>query len=800
MSNTIKSTFKSTIKSAFGSLAPLWSNEISKSFSLSGEYKMAITMILSEVITFVTDNFDEKILYFLIFVGGFLITLKYFGVTIINLSNILKQPTSISVSGTEKYNLNETNLLCSKAFKSVNLMLIKKYGIKKLRYLKDNNFDIIVDNMVDHKLEEDLFVTVSRNPSNENQRITITLYSYNKNLDKILSDAMNLYDDDDKLYKLKLVGSELYGNSYNYPDVMKYLTYVLVNNYNMTKLKILSERGPYEKQTDDDYQSTKTDIKNANKKAEETQLENIEDLGKQMKNIFLLESCKNYKLEDDVFITIERNENNVTYTLLSNTVDLKEFLKKCIEIYKKGISLKDYKYVLKLIGTETITSTSSKLTYPKNLLALCDKLINDGHVNNFRLIESDKTTLKIIDEINNITFDDILINSVRSIQSPNYWEKFLHTTYILESNTVNLTEYIEECLVNYEKNLINKNKGIIYYFKYLGKFGKELKFSKSILSSCNNELTETFENIHNEHSDRLKREIAKLKDLEYYKKTGLRRKKAYLFYGEPGCGKNASVVAMALHDSRHIIDIPFSILQYNSEFSELMNLTSICDVSFKKDQIIYMFDEMHTGLAKICKGQLKKQNDQKDENNTKQELIDAMTQNTKEPSEKMSYDSLDLGCVLSVLDGIGNYGGVIYVGLTNYIEKIPEPLKRSLRLTPVKFTYLRKYDVLKIIESFFEINLSQDLVDKLPDRKISPARLRVLCEQNETMNIGQFVDLIISESELETRQHYCDTDNTEKYLNLKNKEENIISDSSKEKTLDKDNSTNEDDSSSEDDK
>ena len=81
---------------------------------------------------------------------------------------------------------------------------------------------------------------------------------------------------------------------------------------------------------------------------------------------------------------------------------------------------------------------------------------------------------------------------------------------------------------------------------------------------------ETFDHIFNEHVDTLKNDIDKLKDLEYYKRTGSRRKKSYLLYGEPGCGKNSSVLAQALYGKRHIIDIPLDIVQYNSEFNELI--------------------------------------------------------------------------------------------------------------------------------------------------------------------------------------------------------------------------------------
>jgi hypothetical protein len=763
--------FGDQIVSALSSLAPFWSNEIVKSFALGNEYTMAINMILSGLIKFLSTYLTDFMSVLLVLIVTVVIGLKALGINIININSIIKVCNNVSVIATEKVSNGEISMTYSKAFKAVNLLLINNYGVKKLRYLKDANFDIIVDDVLNLKLENDLYVTIKRDPK-DYTKIIITLSSYNKNLHELIQSAINLYDDDDKTYKLKFVGTEQKGSNYSYPDPMKYLTYVLVHTYKMNKLKVLHEvpmgtSDPYKQEREE----SKEKLKNATKTAEEARTESLDELNKKFKNIFLLENCKNHKLEEDIFITIERSDDFVKYTLLSNTIDLKDFLKKCIETCKTDISVRDYKYRVKLTGYESTRREKTAVQYPKNLIALCNKLINDGHVSNFKIVESesDKKSLRLIDNITNLFVDNILINTVCTVQSPTHWESYICTSYILESNTVDLVEYLEKCESDYDDYLNNKNTGTIYYFKYLGKFGNELKFSKSVLSSKENKLHETFDNIYNEHTEGLKNDLVQLKDIQYYKKTGLRRKKSYMFYGEPGCGKNASVVAMALEDNRHIIDIPFSILQYNSEFYEIMNLTSISGISFKRDQIIVVFDEMHTGLVKICGEDLQKQNEKKDDENKQDEIISKIAiDRKKEPVVKMSHDTLDLGCVLSLLDGIGNYAGVIYVGLTNYIEKIPEPLKRSLRLTPVYFTYLRKTDAVSLMENFFDVKLDKDLINLVQNRKITPARLRVLCEQQiskvKTNGIADFVNLIIKESEFESREHYCNIDNTEKVL------------------------------------
>lgn len=769
--------FAQTLSSALSSLSPLWSNELVKALSLSNEYSLAINMVLTVTIKYITEYLSDELALCVTLIIASIYILSYYKIKVINFSQLFKQAKHVTTIGTEKHNNGIVSFTCSKAFKSLNLMLIHKYNFKNLKYLKDTNFDIIVNDVTDYQLETDLYVTVKRDILNKDI-IYIILSSYNEDIHQIIQDAINIYDDDNKKYKLTLVGNEDNGTTYNYPITMKYITYTLVNIYKMEKLKILDEI--HTKNGDNRHMSeaeTKSDkVKNATSTAKEALNDSVQSLEDDLKNIYLLEDCKEFPLNDNIFLTIERTTNIVTYTLVSDTTNLQDFLKQCIAYYKQDISISDHKYALKISGFEKITTDSSSIKYPKNLIALCHTLIHSGAVNNFRMVEIDGQPVKIIDKITNLVFNDIIINVIRKVQTQNYWDSFMHVTYILESDTVNLNEYIVECEEAYDTFLNEKNDNILYYFKYLGKFNNELKFSKTILSGPDNMLYETFDNIYNEHTNILKNDIMKLKDLEYYKKTGLRRKKSYLFHGEPGCGKNASVTAMALFDNRHIIDVPFGILQYNSELNELMNLSSINGISFKKEQIIMMFDEMHTGLLKITSNQLTEQNEEKDKQTKEDAIFNAITNDVvSTKSSNTTYDTLDLGCVLSLLDGIGNYGGIIYVGLTNYIDKIPLPLKRSLRLTPVYFTYLRREDTVSIINSFFEVSLSEKEVNLLPDRKITPAKLRLLCEHNSTKEINEFIDVVITEAKNDTTASYAETDNTEKYSSMSNAGNSTIS-------------------------
>lgn len=741
------------ILSSILSLVPFWSNELIKICSLGTEYTMIISIILTQVIKFVSVYASDLIIIILFCIIALFYGLKKMGINID--FNLIKMTSGmITVECTEKTNESgEINILASTSFKAINHMLINKYKFNKLKYLKDCDFNIIVDNIQTIELEKDLHANIKR----ENEKVKITLTSYSKDLNGLLKSAIEEYDGKNSDNVLKLIGKEQGGTTFCYPDAMEYLTYVLIHNYGMNKLKILSSSSKRELQSDEKEKEKNKNKKNDSEKSkgiecdsmtdEEIKSEMVENLNSKFNNMFLLENCKDYHLLNDIHITIERINDMVTYTLRSSTTDLKQFLKKCIDDYKINISAKEYKYKIKLVGYESMVRDVMYISYPDNLMALCHTLITKEHVNNYKIIHSSGRKYNIIDKITNLNVDGILINTVTtSSNQSNYCDKCTCKTYILESNDVNIMEYLRVCESEYNDYMQQQTNNRIYHFKYLGKFGDELKFTTTVLSSPECPLYETFNNIYNEHSQRFKKDISQLKDLEYYKKTGLRRKKAYLFYGEPGCGKNSSVVAMALEDNRHIIDIQFSTLQYNSEFQQLMNLTSINGIPISKDRIIVMFDEMHIGLEKILGNELKIINEIKDIENKTTDMLESLSLPSSEQKKTInkSHDTLTLGCILSVLDGIGNYGGMIIVGITNYIDKIPEPLKRDLRLTPVYFTYMRQIDIINLIENFFNITLDNDSMKKIPDRKICPSKLRLLCEQylESNNNLSELISII----------------------------------------------------------
>jgi hypothetical protein len=122
-------------------------------------------------------------------------------------------------------------------------------------------------------------------------------------------------------------------------------------------------------------------------------------------------------------------------------------------------------------------------------------------------------------------------------------------------------------------------------------------------------------------------------------------------------------------------------------------------------------------------------NEQKNEDQYKK-YIDAMS-------------PIDLGVVLSSLDGVGNYNGLIIVATTNCIEKIDKAIYRDMRLTPMEFKQMRKIDCQNVIKMYF--GECDDVINNIiVDRKITPSKLVFLCSTYNHLPIREFATEILS--------------------------------------------------------
>ena len=404
-------------------------------------------------------------------------------------------------------------------------------------------------------------------------------------------------------------------------------------------------------------------------------------------------------------------------------------------------------YEIKYTAYE-ILSHRTTANYPIQMLSLTNYLIKNNLTKKISpsldcsdsehyvdVVKYDDYKLEVCD--NTLIKDDIYLNvsinekSSKDEKNPNLSAKLIEMVLRSKNHNINeLKNFVDECVKEYKIQLKQKSKNKMYHFIYNGiTDGKNsierLQFSQSTISDfddINNINYETFDHIEHIHKQQIIKDLDLLNNIEYYKKHGLKRKLGYLFYGNPGCGKTSTVMAIANYQKRHIMEIPLSRVKTNSELEKILNLTSINNISFKKNEIIILFDEIDAcDVVNIRDGESEKEKSD-DSSSDMRDMLSELIEKKEKESETKSYsrfdkDKLSIGTILSRLDGIGSYNGLIIIGTTNIIDNISPALYRDGRLNKMFFDYAQKEYIAKMIEKSYDIKLEKEEIDNLPDIK-----------------------------------------------------------------------------------
>jgi SpoVK/Ycf46/Vps4 family AAA+-type ATPase len=728
-------TSTSKLFGSLSSLVPFWANSLIIYLGLGTEYSMLLNIVLSEFLSAAQNNLSSMAINIIIgLVSCVLLAVKFNLFTdVLKLLN-LTQPYTITVSGnsvTKNYPI---------AMIALTEQFVGDCKIKNLILTKDTHFDIGIGDLSNYKISNGIFLNIV---NQSNGLITYTLKSYTEDLKVFVESAIEKHSKLTCKNIITISGSET-ETTYNYPLSMIFLTYMFVHKYQMSRYVI-------KKQAEDSGKDSwvnifKQEITNRNKNK----------INNALSNLVLLDEYKDYQLDQtdqtDISVTIIRTGETIKYILVSESTDLREFIITAEKYFMYNVSKNIYTNRVVVSGSEIVSDSEISIKYPKNIFAINYVLINDYGVKNYKIFDqtNKQSTEYILDDLNSFEFDSIVL-SVNRLSNTSAYKTFTVVDYVLESNSINLEQWICQCVEKYNVYIDRLLKDKIYHFTLTGfDSNSNPKFNSEILYGDDIKLFETFDNIHNEHSGLLKKDIDRLKNLDYYARTGLKRKKSYLFHGEPGCGKTSTVVAMSLYDFRHIVDIPFSLISKNSQLENIMNMDMINNIPIKKSQVIYLFDEIDTGMEGMARNTPDNTNlmgpkpepENKSTTATVLETLAVVSAITESSSSYTKSNDLNIGKVLSKFDGICNYDGLIIVATTNYKEKLDPALYRELRLTPLYFTYLRQSDAIEIIEKFYEIKLNPSQISMIPDRKISPAKMVFLCEKYLEQSIDELLEAI----------------------------------------------------------
>ena len=199
--------FNETIIAALTNVGPFISNAVVGSLSLGNEYSVGINMLLMETIKYLAHYLTDMISIIIIIIMIISIVIVKIGYNPFNkfeCISLFKKCNTITSIAFEKCDENGIKFVCTRTFSVLNTTLIQRYDIKKTRHVDCDDFDVVIDDCNNFKLEDDLYLTVKKD-SGDNKKIYLMLSSYRKNLNKMINDALKLNHADDKKYKLTLI-------------------------------------------------------------------------------------------------------------------------------------------------------------------------------------------------------------------------------------------------------------------------------------------------------------------------------------------------------------------------------------------------------------------------------------------------------------------------------------------------------------------------------------------------------------------------------------------------------------------
>jgi len=717
-------------------LIPFWSSSMISFLHLGNEYNMILNLVLSEILRHVHSNVEEDSFWLFVFIG-FFIMVCLFRYPWKGMFTFF-QPNTIELIGREVYHKEDIRLEYNHPMEAINHYLIHERRIQTKGYV--NNHSVFISNLHQYRIHPSVYLTITRSKLNEETKLVkYQLWSYLSNVDTFLKNMVERYLST-MHSEILLIGSEK-DQMLSYPEPIHAINYYIFRHNKHVKLRCMNTITPYttmDKQTQSQSQS----------------LPLADELSSDHKNStysYTLDNTSSIEIVTNLWLSIYRDHHHVYYRLYSSVTSCKEWLDHIMCQYRAN-KHKKFIYQLVLNGNEQISMSGThykRYYYSESMWALNWYIIEKLHYQYYEVVNGEDMTQysNVLEPIDSFQMKEDLFLTIDkhvTFPFPNHisaqeqlnllYHRDQNVTYLLNSNSLHVKSELDLIVQQfrvYKTQL--KNDKTLYHFTYLGMKHNELLFNTHVLSKPNSsqELFETFDVLYHEHRDQLKQDLNQLRQLDYYKKHGLKRKKGYLFHGPPGCGKTSSVVAMALYDSRHIIEIPFHLLTSHDEFEKIMNLRSINQCDIDTSQIILLFDEIDHGMERLT-STLSVSNEHS--------LIRCCSNSTNAHTEHHHHYRIQLGSVLSKLDGIGNYNGLVIVATTNQIEQLNPAIYREMRLDPLYFQPLRRSDCIDIILSYFSPNheLSWDTI-VIPDRVIYASKLIYLCHTHHHLSLSEFI-------------------------------------------------------------
>jgi len=336
-------------------------------------------------------------------------------------------------------------------------------------------------------------------------------------------------------------------------------------------------------------------------------------------------------------------------------------------------------------------------------------------------------------EYSESTSEDIDIKSeIKLDKTDKYSDIYISTNYIFADDEEKYTillmtdekfgksyiyDFIQFCGTYYNKTRSIDRITECHYIT-IGNVDKNIYF-KSPLNYSIYGNGKAFDHLYGNNFKILEHSLNLLKDENFYKERGLKRKLGYLFYGPPGTGKTSAIKAMSEFTGRHILNISLSKIHTNSQLESLFCSQKMNEINIRNSNVIYVFEEIDFVFG-----------------NNKEIISKTSAVVIKKKDEEDSSsddDQLSMSTLLTLTDGIGTADNSIIIATTNHPEKINDALMRDGRLTKMFFGKLDNKEIRLMMKDFYKekYTLSEDDENILNNlHNLAPSTVMVKCLEN----------------------------------------------------------------------
>ena len=340
------------------------------------------------------------------------------------------------------------------------------------------------------------------------------------------------------------------------------------------------------------------------------------------------------------------------------------------------------------------------------------------------------------------------------------------TSYEMENITIEIYSYklslkeLEKFLANIDekyKNSLEKyrnNKKFIY--SLIGSKDNNNSYDreiKKIWDECEFISTRNFSNLFFQHKNELLNKLNFFNNnKDFYEYEGHPYTFGLGLHGPPGTGKTSIIKCIANKLNRHIVVIPLSKIKTQYEFSEYFfenyySRNNRKKIDFKDKIIVFEdIDCMCDIVKKRNNDSNKKDEDIINDNNIEKNLLmqnkilnkiakkvdDEHKETCLIDIDKTNDDKITLSFILNIIDGIRETPGRILIITSNNYESLDPALIRPGRIDmTLEMNNATINTIKEMFYHYYKKEMPNNVVDKLRDYVISPAKIVNLRLQNE---------------------------------------------------------------------